>query len=277
MSPEIGAARKIPQNSLADPTKEPSECGVWVKSYVCDPTRILRDGEAMKLNTKILDIQNTTPCTCDKCQRKTASGYKFAIGLVSSIPLEVQQSAKEATHLFAEYLRNSSWNYGGDCGNDAVIFLNTEHKLVYTATGIRIKKIIDDDCALKVYKASKDSFDGSKYYEGLNKMLGFYAVILANEKCEFRTGLNTGALAGIVLGFVVAILATFCLLWYCRQRSKKQRQKRYLQTSAAAIKRSDVSSPSSAQRLTSSKPRQPTPPQTDGGGGSDTESVNNQE
>ncbi|XP_002740571.1 uncharacterized protein LOC100375696 [Saccoglossus kowalevskii] len=145
------------------------------ESWICDPNGILNNEEALTLDNNLDDIRLTTLCTCDRCQGGNGerNGYVISFALLNKMqgiyhnpqsPTD-REILKEA-HIWTKYLRRRAWKFG-DCGNDAVLLLSLQDKVIYMSTGEEVCTILSDRKIKEILVTSSWRFTDRDYFLGL--------------------------------------------------------------------------------------------------------------
>ncbi|CAG2252994.1 unnamed protein product [Mytilus edulis] len=183
-------------------------CGRGCKSsWICDPGHIISTKQADALDKEIESIRTTTPCTCLSCQDE--GGYIISVALVPSITY-IPGVQNEAVKNFTDYLRNVSWSYG-DCGNDVVIFISRELKMVQISAGKMVIEMLGKECLLKIQTKVEVLIKQDKIAPGLNQLVSKFSHIFKSKSCDIPTQDSQINTALIVILITVGILFLICI------------------------------------------------------------------
>ncbi|VDI37547.1 Hypothetical predicted protein [Mytilus galloprovincialis] len=183
-------------------------CGRGCKSsWICDPGHIISTEQADALDKEIDSIRKTTSCMCMSCEDE--EGYIISIALVPSITY-IPGMENAAAKNFTDYLRNVSWSYG-DCGNDVVIFVSKELKMVQMSAGKMVNEMFGKECLLKIQTEAQVLIKQDKIVPGLHHLVSRFSHIFKSKSCDIPTQDSQINTALIVILITVGILFLICI------------------------------------------------------------------
>ncbi|XP_063402388.1 uncharacterized protein LOC134686643 [Mytilus trossulus] len=187
-------------------------CGRGCKSsWICDPGHIISNEQADALDKEIDSIRTTTPCMCVSCEddARDGGGYIISIALVPSITY-IPGVENAAVKNFTDYLRNVSWSYG-DCGNDMLIFISRELKMVQITAGKMINEMFGKECLLKLQTEAEVLIKQDKIAPGLTHLISRFRQMFKSKSCDIPTQDSQINTALIVVLITVGILFLVCI------------------------------------------------------------------
>lgn len=183
-------------------------CGRGCKSsWICDPGHIISTEQADGLDKEIEAIRKTTPCTCLSCEDE--GGYIISIALVPSITY-ISGRENEAAKNFSDYLHNVSWSYG-NCGNDVVIFVSRELKMVQISAGKMVNEMFGKECLLKIQTEAEVLLKEDKISPGLNHLVSKFREMFKLKSSDIPNHGSQMNTALVVILITVGILFLVCI------------------------------------------------------------------
>eukprot|EP00191_Tetraselmis_sp_GSL018_P010159 CAMPEP_0177596786 /NCGR_PEP_ID=MMETSP0419_2-20121207/11325_1 /TAXON_ID=582737 /ORGANISM="Tetraselmis sp., Strain GSL018" /LENGTH=540 /DNA_ID=CAMNT_0019088835 /DNA_START=174 /DNA_END=1792 /DNA_ORIENTATION=- len=149
-----------------NPTVAHESCGRGVKSWICDPDRLLSKEEQDLVEGIIKKIaEGAQPFKKLPCGSSAEAGAQVAVAVVKSMDRSFRagKSAGTAARLFAKGLHDS-WGVGSaECNNGVVLFLSVEDRQVYISTGAGVRKRLPDDVVGEIIDQMKPDLRAKRY------------------------------------------------------------------------------------------------------------------
>ncbi|CAH1238950.1 Hypp5671 [Branchiostoma lanceolatum] len=155
-----------------------------------------------------------TPCPCDSCPGQN-DGYNIAVALMKRMSTSgmAASSPRVRAQGFAMYLRAVAWDYG-KCDEGVVIFVSTEDRQIYTATGATARQKLIDATVDNIYMETRKYFTAGRWAEGLADMVTRYKNVLEGGSSS-ATAAVIGCVLGVVGFFTICICCIKCRMCDC--------------------------------------------------------------
>ncbi|ELT88349.1 hypothetical protein CAPTEDRAFT_218860 [Capitella teleta] len=218
---DIYAADEYP-----NPFFDTQACGRGTqRSYICDPSFILKAEEAQQLEALLGIIRNETACPCaDHYCNAAHPGYKIGIALVKKIapsnPMKTGEDEKDPSFVIQQNLEKSSlfaytllkrWQMGA-CGEDVIILYSVVDNVFYTITGEVAEKKLTASMIGDISMNTREMFRPSTAFEGLLSLVKQYQAVFMGryKQPDYRLTMPEAQAvrshAGFVLPSLLALL-----------------------------------------------------------------------
>lgn len=230
------------KESFPHPVNNRDLCGRnGVKSWICDPDKILRDDETNTLEEMLQHVATNTHSDCPYDSDRP--GYQIGIAVMRKMAVPSERSAEEMAREFARHLHNK-WGVGHiGCDDGALLLISTQDRQIYISTGRKARETLSDDQIDIIIGKMKSTLREDEYGKALHMASELMHQVFSGKKLK-GDGINFFALFCFILFFAVIVGSIVHSIYTNRQyeNCKKKLERIERERNTAKNKRSYVSS-----------------------------------